>query len=372
MKNNIFVWAPNFNQNDGISTFSRELVSGLEDIKGDKIDIFKYDTEIVSNKYIKNSLLKKINQSRVFNKLSFSFFLFLAALIKRPNLIIVTHAHYASLAYIVKKLLSIPYIVVAHGIEIIPTMTLSKLTKFRIKSLKEANTIWSVSEWTKSHLIKLNIEEGKIKILPNTFDSYQFNIGEKKDYLLKRYSIKPNEKIILTVSRIDKREGYKGHEKMLESLPKVIESVGSVKYLIVGRNNNEDNISLLIKKYKLENQVILCGFVPDKELTDHYNISNMFAMPSYGEGFGIVFLESLSCGIPVLGGNKDGTFTTLLEGKLGKLVDPNNTNEITSAIISTLCEKTNREHLREMCIKEYGKESFKKKLFNLTKYYLNI
>ena len=52
----------------------------------------------------------------------------------------------------------------------------------------------------------------------------------------------------------------------------------------------------------------------DEELVDHYNLSNVFLMPSYGEGFGIVFLEALSCGIPVIAGNTDGSKDALMNG----------------------------------------------------------
>ena len=73
---------------------------------------------------------------------------------------------------------------------------------------------------------------------------------------------------------------------------------------------------------QLERHVIFCGKVPDAELADHYRLASVFALPSEKEGFGIVFLEALGCGLPVLAGNRDGSCDPLEDGRLGLLVDP--------------------------------------------------
>lgn len=68
-------------------------------------------------------------------------------------------------------------------------------------------------------------------------------------------------------------------------------------------------------------------------MCDHYNLCDVFALPSKGEGFGIVFLEALACGKPVLAGNQDGSIAPLADGKLGCLVDPDNVEEIADNLI---------------------------------------
>ena len=70
-------------------------------------------------------------------------------------------------------------------------------------------------------------------------------------------------------------------------------------------------------------------------------------MPSYGEGFGIVFLEALSCGIPVIAGNTDGSKDALMNGLLGKLINPKNKNEIISNVSTLFNQSINRIELRE-------------------------
>jgi glycosyltransferase involved in cell wall biosynthesis len=117
--------------------------------------------------------------------------------------------------------------------------------------------------------------------------------------------------------------------------------------------------------------VTLTGFVPDEELVDHYNLCDVFAMPSKGEGFGIVYLEALACGKPTLGGNKDGAIDALCQGELGILVDPDDPNAIAQSLIQIL-QGTHPhpilyqpEVLRQKVIETFGFERFKQTLARL-------
>lgn len=62
--------------------------------------------------------------------------------------------------------------------------------------------------------------------------------------------------------------------------------------------------------------MLLTGHIADAELADHYRLATPFALPSEREGFGIVFLEALGCGRPVLAGNRDGSVDPLANGWL--------------------------------------------------------
>ena len=82
--------------------------------------------------------------------------------------------------------------------------------------------------------------------------------------------------------------------------------------------------------------VQFAGLVPPEELPDYFRLADVFVMPSTGEGFGIVFLEAMATGVPVIAGNRDGSRDALCDGALGTLIDPENCEELASAILAAL------------------------------------
>ena len=90
------------------------------------------------------------------------------------------------------------------------------------------------------------------------------------------------------------------------------------------------------KALGLDGAVVFAGFIPEERKKDFYRLADAYVMPSRGEGFGIVILEALACGIPVVGSKLDGTREALKDGELGILVDPACQEEIQDAIARAL------------------------------------
>ena len=112
----------------------------------------------------------------------------------------------------------------------------------------------------------------------------------------------------------------------------------------------------------------LTGFVPDDELTDHYLLSDLFVMPSREEGFGIVYIEAMACGLPVIAGNVDGSVDALDHGKLGTLVDPTDPDAIAAAILQKLAHKTSHGEkidLQQRVIDKFGFSKFTSRLTDI-------
>jgi glycosyltransferase involved in cell wall biosynthesis len=109
---------------------------------------------------------------------------------------------------------------------------------------------------------------------------------------------------------------------------------------------------------------------------DHYRMCDVFAMPSKGEGFGIVFLEALACGRPVIAGNCDGSRDAVLDGELGFLVDPDSPEAVAAALMDVLDEsvpgpRKNSDYLRQKTIEAFGKERFRERTGNVLTGILN-
>jgi glycosyltransferase involved in cell wall biosynthesis len=295
-------------------------------------------------------------------KIAFILKLKIKLLFFRPDFIFCSHISFAPLILFFRRFFGFKWGIMAYGIEVWDIKEKSK-----IHSLEKADIIFSISNFTKSKIIgQFPQAENKITILPNPIDGEEFPMKEKPDYLLKRHNLK-NKKIILTVARLSPLEKYKGYDKVIEGLPLVLSRFPEAKYVIVGEGGDRNRVEDLIKKMNLKDSVIMAGYVPDRELADYYNLCDVFAMPSKGEGFGFVFLEALSCGKPVVAGNSDGSRDAVLDGKLGLLVNPDDKKEIAEAIIKIL-EKSVPEnildgaHLRKSVLENYGVERFNQRI----------
>ncbi len=372
----IYIWAPNiFDFRGGLQVFLMDVVKGLS----------LTNTNATKAIFIKHDQPKNLDPSFTYlKKLKFYFYglypltirtfvfainLLFFGLWQRPNFIVVGHLHFTRAAYWIKKIAGIPYWVNVYGLDAwnIENPALQK-------ALHAADRIISISGYTRDRLIKeQNLDPDKISILPCTFDDSQFQIAPKPAYLLEKYGLKPEQPIILTVSRLAGMERYKGYDQILEAMPKIRQALPNAHYMIVGKGDDRPRIEQLIAQKGLEDCVTLAGFVPDEQLCDYYNLCDVFAMPSKREGFGIVYLEALACGKPVLGGNQDGAIDALCHGELGALVNPDDADEIGKTLIQILQGDYPNplmyqpDTLRQKVIDTFGFERFKQTLAELMK-----
>ncbi|MBD2459590.1 glycosyltransferase [Oscillatoria sp. FACHB-1407] len=287
-----------------------------------------------------------------------------SGVLQRPDLVITTHLNYLPAAHLLKRLTGIPYWAIAHGVEA------WNIQKSSMKAaLHAADQILSVSNYTRDRLLKeQNLDSAKVTLQPNTFDTSRFAIKPKPAHLLERYHLKPDQPVILTVNRLSASETYRGYDKVLEAMPLIRQTLPDVRFLIVGKGDDRPRLEQSIAQQQLQDCVTLAGFVPDEELGDYYNLCDIFAMPSKLEGFGIVYLEAMACGKPVLGGNQDGAIDALCHGELGALVDPDDAKAIAQTITQILQKQYPNplmyqpEALRQKMIDVYGRDRFKQRL----------
>lgn len=186
---------------------------------------------------------------------------------------------------------------------------------------------------------------------------------------MNRYSLNGYQ-ILLTVGRLSLADNYKGFDVVMRALPEVLRVKPNVKYLIVGKGDALDLLKNLARQLGIEANIVFTGFVPDEELVNYYNLCDAFVMPSNGEGYGIVFLEAMACGKPVIAGNADGARDPLMDGRQGILVDPDNVNEVAQAILRLLDENNqeplrNPDYLRQAVIENFGIERFRQRVVEL-------
>ncbi|MBE8970669.1 glycosyltransferase family 4 protein [Nostocales cyanobacterium LEGE 12452] len=374
-KPRLYLIFPNiFDFKGGIQVYSKFLLKALQDIYPEA----DYDVFLKYDKYS----LKQPDKLQFLSSTRFHYFgdlpkllqpilfatkIIILAILQHPLIVISTHVNYAIVCYILKFFTGTPYWVVAHGLEVWDIE--NKATKF---ALEKADKIISVSNYTRQRLLQdPNIDSEKIVILPNTFDASKFPINSKPTYLLKRYNLTDEQPVILTVTRLGSTAKYKGYDQILHALVKVRLYLPNVHFILAGKGDDIPRIKTLVTNLNLQDCVTIAGFVSDQELCDHYNLCDVFALPSKGEGFGIVFLEALACGKPVLAGNQDGSIDPLADGKLGCLVDPDNVEEIADNLIQILqgdCANPviyQPEYLQQKTIEAFDFSQFRESLAKL-------
>ena len=283
---------------------------------------------------------------------------------ERPRLIVSTHLNFGPVAQIVRQFIGVPYVLVAHGIDASLFGSSS-----RQKALRKADLVLAVSRSTRDRLIQGGgLDSRRVRILPNTFSHTRFTIGSKCPRLLQKYGFGLETPVILTVCRLAEGEQYKGYDQMIRALPRVLLAVPNARYLLVGTGSDRSRVEKLAVELRVQNAVVFAGFVPDDELSEHYNLCDLFAMPSKAEGFGIVYLEALACGKPVLAGSKDGSRDALADGELGLLVDSDDIDGIAAEIVRVLRREHTHpnlfrpEFLRQRATELFGFETFKRTL----------
>ena len=368
------LWVPNlFEFKGGIQVYLQDVIKGLiNEFPSLKLSIFdKLDKRSSQDKWHSQnfSFIFSGNLPRFLQTPYFSLTLISGILKKKPNLILCGHINFSPVAFWIHRLTRIPYWIIVYG-----TDAWEVRDQGKIQALHSADKVISIGTYTRDRLIdEQNISLDKISLLPVTFNAKRFKISPKPDYLLQRYGLEPKQPILLTVGRLSRSDRYKGYDQILHALPEIRSSIPNIHYILVGKGDDRPRIEQLINQLNLKDCVTLAGFVPDSELCDHYNLCDVFVMPSKGEGFGIVYLEALACGKPTLGGNQDGAIDALCQGELGALANPDDVEAIAKTIIQILQGTYPNsliyqpELLRQKVIEKFSFECFKKTLGDLIK-----
>jgi phosphatidyl-myo-inositol dimannoside synthase len=174
-------------------------------------------------------------------------------------------------------------------------------------------------------------------ILPNCVDLESFRPQHPDSTLVERYGLQ-SSKVILTVGRLASAERYKGFDQVIEIMPKLLKRFPALKYLIVGDGDDRARLEAKAKALGISDRLVFAGHISESEKVAHYNLADIYVMPSIAEGFGIVLIEAAACGVPVVGSRVDGSREALLDGRLGHLVDPARPHELLD-VVSAVLEK---------------------------------
>lgn len=318
-----------------------------------------YDKSSIENRYFPASIFSAFNQK----KIQFALKSIQAGV--KSDIVLLSHINLLSVGYCIKLLSpKTKLILFAHGVEI--WQPLSYLKKIMIS---KCDQIFSVSNFTNDKIRQLGYNsKSQSIVLNNCLDPFleKENNNIKSDELLSKYGLTNKDFVLLTLTRLSSDEKYKGYDKVLKCLQSLIVEYPGLRYLIIGKYDAEEKLRMdkLIDSMKLNHVVIFSGYIPDEELSIHYQLADLYIMPSLGEGFGLVFIEAMYYNLPVIAGNKDGSVDALLNGQLGLLVNPDKEEEIATAIRKVIDNKSAFKPNRDLLMKNFSYSTYKEKINN--------
>jgi glycosyltransferase involved in cell wall biosynthesis len=191
---------------------------------------------------------------------------------------------------------------------------------------------------------RLLIDESKLMFLPNGYSQDLFFPMDSNNARIKLKL--PLDKTILV--NIASLEAYKGQKYLIEAMKKVLVIRQDIMLYIVGQGSLENSLQSLINKYGLQDNVILAGGnKPRTEIALWMNACDLFVLPSLSESFGIVQIEAMACGKPVVATRNGGSEEIVVADKLGILVEPKDTEGLLQAILRALEAVWDAEYIQE-------------------------
>ncbi len=244
-----------------------------------------------------------------------------------------------------------------------PEKLLLKLGKPFIKIMRENLSIAVAVSKTASKIVMsyFGVPEEKIRIIPNGIDFQRFDEAEPLRNLAGKFNI-------LFVGRLEPRKGVKHLIRAYRTVKKIIPDS---RLIIVGSGMRAYYLSFITED--IEKNVIFMGEIPSENLQRVYKSADICVFPSNrGESFGIVLLEAMAAGKPVIAGNAEGYRELLQDGKYGIIVDPRDEDALARSIVELYFKDEKRKELAEKGRKYAMNFDWKNVIKDISRLYVQI
>jgi len=253
------------------------------------------------------------------------------------------------------------YVVAAYGIEV-----WQKVTALRSLALKRAGAVTSSSRFTVDKLVEINrISCARVSMIPlclNPTFGKQVSTKSCKPPL-------PEGKIILSVARLASSERYKGVDQLIQAMRQLRSLVPDAYYVVVGKGDDQPRLERLAAELGVADRVIFAGARTDDEVAFYYSAASVYAMPSRGEGFGLVFLEAMASGKPIVAAREAATPEVVIDGENGLLVKYGDVDELVRCLARLLSDADMRHQMGRAGLirfqEHYTFDKFQTRLSNL-------
>jgi glycosyltransferase involved in cell wall biosynthesis len=229
-----------------------------------------------------------------------------------------------------------------------------------------------VSNSLKEQLIKKHfISEAKISKIYNGIEIAEYSTqvpdAETKE-LRKELNIDDSMKVIGAIGRMVWQKGF---EYLIEAIPKILEPIPDVKFMIVGDGPLKIPLETMSRKLKVTDSVIFAGFRSD--IREILAAIDILVIPSLLEGFPMVTLEAMAMAKPIIATRIDGVIEQITDGENGLLVPPKDHEALTESILKLIQDKELSGRLGRLARKKVEQEfSVEKMVAETEKVYLSL
>jgi glycosyltransferase involved in cell wall biosynthesis len=261
--------------------------------------------------------------------------------LRQPAIVLALHPNLAPVVSAMKLLApGMRSAIVVHGVEV-----WTPLPAIRRWALQSADRILAPSEDTLSRAMReQHIFPGKGRKLAWSLDPG----CDPKPQLFANSPLPhgfPEGRVILTVGRWDASEAYKGADHLISAMPVLLKAFSDLHLVAVGEGTDLPRLQSLARESPASERIHFLPFIAHDQLPSAYGHCTIFAMPSRGEGFGLVFIEAMACGKPAIGGDHGGTPDVIDDGVNGYLVRYGDAGQLVDRLTRLLSDDSLRQSM---------------------------
>lgn len=257
-----------------------------------------------------------------------------------------------------------PLVATIHGTEVGRAQGLHNPDSFTIDGIEwwttyEADKVIVTSSSMKGEIQgHFHLPQEKIAIIPNGIDPERYNASVDRSAVRGRYGVNPHEKLVLCVGRLVPQKGI---EYLIRAVPRIAQRFHESKFIIVGEGWFRGYLEQVARSTGQQWKITFTGWIPDHELIALLNSADVLVVPSIYEPFGIVALEGMAAGVPVVASDIGGLAEIVEHERTGILAYSRNPDSIAWAVGRILSDPGHSNWLvqnaREMVQKTYSWEA---------------
>jgi teichuronic acid biosynthesis glycosyltransferase TuaC len=252
------------------------------------------------------------------------------------------HAHFTwpsgAVAARLKKSLGIPVVITEHTHTTL-YKALREKNPYYTNTWRECDAIIRVNKKDVPLICRYGVDPSKVYSIANGYDPGKCYPVDKKA-ARQSLGLPENLKIVLNISRLYK---VKGQKYLISAINDIAKERNDLVCYIGGTGPLKNDLEQQIASLNLQEYVKLAGFIPDEQMNLWMNACDLFVLPSLSESFGIVQLEALACGRPVVATRNGGSEEIVISAEYGLLVEPADPEELAEKILVALDREWDRE-----------------------------